>query len=139
MTDEPDMVLAVITRLKADTPVVAVVVARIYRRGDAPKIPIYPYIEVTEVSDIGDDDTNTSGYAHSRVQCTCFASSDRVANQLSKKIRRALHRTTSTALPAGTGSVYVISIFDAGDGSDGDAEIPLFMYYRDFAVHYEYQ
>lgn len=138
MTDEPDLSLAIITRLKADASVAAVVAARIYRKGDAPKVPTYPYIEVAGISDIGDDDTSTSAYASARVQCTCFASTDRIADQLSKKIRRALHRTLSTVLPAGTGSVYVVSIFDAGDGSDMNEEIPLYMYYRDFAVRYNY-
>ena len=139
MTDEPDLVLAVITRLKADTAVAAVTGTRIYRKGDAPKVPTYPYIEVSEVSDVGDDDTSTSAYASARIQCTCLAtSSDRAASQLSKKARRALHRITSTVLPAGAGSVYVISILDAGDGSDMNADIPLFMYYRDFAVRYNY-
>lgn len=138
MIDEPDLVLAVITRLKADTRTTAIASTRIYRRGDVPGKPVSPYIEVFGISDTVDDDTSTDGFAAARVQCTCFATSDRVASQLSKTVRKALHRIKSTVLPAGTGSVYVISIFDAGDGSDENADIPLFMYRRDFAIRYSY-
>lgn len=136
MIDEPDLVLAIQTRLKAEPAVTAITDMRIYRKGEVPATPGIPYIVVAEISDIADDDTNTSGYAHARIQCTCFATSDRVASKLSKTVRNALHRITSTVLPAGTGNVYAVSIFDAGDGSDGNSETPLFMYYRDFAIEY---
>lgn len=138
MTDD-DLVLAVITRLKTVSAVTAVVSTRIYRRGSVPSTIVMPYIVVSDVSDIVDDDTNTGGYASARVRCSCFSSSDRTGNQLSKIVRNALHRTTSTVLPTGTASgVYVVSIFDAGDTPDENTEIPQYTYHRDFAIRYSY-
>jgi len=139
MTDEPDLVLAIITRLKANSAVTGVVSTRIYRKGSVPTTIVLPYIVVSDISDIVDDDTSTDSFASARVRCSCFSSVDRIGSQLSKIVRKALHRTRSTVLSTGTTSgVYVISIFDAGDTPDENTEIPLFTYHRDLAIRYSY-
>jgi hypothetical protein len=133
-----DLVLATITRLKATSAVTAIVSTRIYRKDSIPKSPTLPYIVVSDVSDIIDDDTSTDSFASARVRCSCLSSSDRIANQLSKTVRKTLHRTRSTVLSTGTDAVYVISIFDAGDTPDENTEIPLYTYHRDLAIRYSY-
>jgi hypothetical protein len=135
-----DLVLAAITALKADTPVATVVGVRVYRK-NLPPGATFPAITVSRVSNLRDDDTNTVRYAHSRIQCTAWSkTSDGEADNLSELIANCLHRTTSTVLSTGTTScVSVISIEDAGIVPDENTDIPLFMYHRDFIIHYDYQ
>ena len=79
----PDPVLAVITRLKTLTPITAITSTRIYQTGSVPEVPTFPYIIVSDVSDIGDARTNTSDAGHARVQCSCFAATDKAVRDLS--------------------------------------------------------
>ena len=133
-----DVALAVVTALRADTAISALVVARVHRRV-LPMDPVFPAITVTQIDDIADMDTNTIGYASTRIQCTTWASSDGVAQVLSSLIRTSLHRTINTLLTAGSDGVYVVSIKDAGSRPDVNPDIPLYMYHRDFMITYDYK
>lgn len=131
-----DVVLAIITALKANTATAALVSTRVHR-ATLPALPTFPAVVVSEVSDIQDDDTSTSGYAHTRIQCTCYASTDTVSSALSKTVRAALHRTTITVPASGTtNGVYLASIFDAGHIPDVNTSIPAYLYHRDFMIEY---
>ena len=131
-----DIILAVITRLKAD--LVTVVGTRVYRK-NLPANPTFPAIAVSKVDDIRDSDSSTGRYGHVRVQCTAFSKAgDGEADNLSELIADALHSTVNTFLAAGTGIVYVVSIEDAGMVPDVNTEIPLYLYHRDFRIEYSY-
>lgn len=138
-----DVVLAVITRLKADTSIAAVVGAypnqRIYRK-KLPNDPVFPAITVDRVDKVRDGDTSTGTYANMRVQCTAWATSPGPEENLADLIADSLHRCANTILPAGTSNVYVISIKDAGGIPDANMDLvpPLYMEHRDFRVHYDY-
>ena len=134
-----DLLLAIITKLKADTAVTAVVGTKIYRRGSVPTNPTAPYIIVSRVDNLRDTDTNTGRYAHARLQCSAFASTDSVVANVSELIANSLHRTANTYLVAGTEGVYVISVRDAGSTPDENTDIPLYMEHRDFMIHYDYR
>lgn len=130
-----DPVLAVITRLKADAGVAAVVGTRVYR-ATLPVSPTFPAISVSRVSNIRPTTSHSGcGYATSRIQCTAWAASDGEADNLSELIANSLNRVTSTNLSPG---VYVISIFDGGATSDPNPEQNLWAYHRDFVVRYGY-
>jgi hypothetical protein len=132
-----DVVLAVITRLKADTSVAAVVSTRVYRK-KLPVSPTFPAITVDRVDKARDADTNTGRYGHMRVQCTAWSSTIGPEENLSELIADSLHRCKNSILTAGTSTVYVVSIRDAGGMPDSNDEIPLYMEHRDFTVHYDY-
>ena len=83
----PDPVLAMITALKATTAVTAITSTKIYRTDDVPINPVPPYIIVSNVSDVA-----AVQLADSRVQCSCYAASDRVALGISNTIRKEWHR-----------------------------------------------
>ena len=133
-----DVELAIITALKANAGVAAVVSTRVYRK-KLPANPTFPAITVQKVDDIADTDTNTGGWAHTRIQCTAWSSSPGPENALSKLIRKALHRKKNTLMTAGSGKVYVVMIRDAGSRPDENTEIPLYMEHRDFMVMYDYK
>lgn len=127
-----DVTLAIITRLKADGPLAAVVGARVYRKGSVPTNPTAPYVIVSKV------DGNRQNLTHNRVrvertriQCSGFAATDRVADDLSGLIADSLNMVTDTYLTPG---VFVVSIFDQGAVPDENTEIPLYTYHRDFMV-----
>jgi len=132
-----DITLAAITALKADPAVVPVVGTRVYRK-NLPANPTFPAIAVSKVDDIRDSDSNTGRYGHVRIQCTSFATTDGVGDNLSELIGDALHGTVNTFLTAGTDKVYVIGIEDAGVVPDVNTEIPLYLYHRDFRILYSY-
>jgi hypothetical protein len=131
----PDITLAMITALKADADVAAIVGTRVYRKR-LPDNPTFPAIAVSVVSDIDDDDTSTSEYAHASTQCSCFATTDGPADALSKTVRKALHRKKNTLLTAGTDKIWVISVRDTGVVPDENTDISVYMYHRSFSVHY---
>jgi len=134
-----DIVLAVITRLKGDTFVAAVVGTRIYRK-KLPASPTFPAITVDRVDKVRDDDTSTGRYAHARVQCTAWAStSGGPEEDLADLIADSLHRCKNSILTAGTSNVYIVSIRDAGGVPDENTEIPLYIEHRDFMIHYDYK
>ena len=136
-----DIVLAVITRLKADPAVAGVVSTRVYRH-NLPANPAFPAITVTWIDKIRDNQkSNTGRYADARIQCTAWASSDGVAEDLSDMIADSLNRTVNTALSTGTATpnVYVVSIFDNGGVPDENTDIPLYMEHRDFMIKYSYK
>jgi hypothetical protein len=132
-----DIVLAAITALKANAGVAAVVGTRVYRK-QLPTNPTFPAIVVSKVDDIRDSDSNTGRYGHARIQCTAFASTEIVADNLSELIADCLHKTVNTTMTAGTSTVYVVEIGDAGTVPDVNTEIPLFLYHRDFRILYSY-
>lgn len=133
-----DIILAAITALRGNTPVATVVGTRVYRK-KLPPDATYPAITVSRVDNNRDDDTSTGRYAHSRIQCTAWAATDGAADNLSELIADCLHRTKNTILTAGTGRVYVVSVKGAGTVPDENPDIPLYMYHRDFMIHYDYR
>jgi hypothetical protein len=132
-----DIPLAVVTALKANTAVAAIVGTRVYRKGSVPTNPTIPYIVVSKVDNNPGEDTSTTQYETSRIRCTGFETSDLKADALSEAIRTVLHRKTIT-VPATstTGGVYLVSIFDAGSVPDENTDIPLYMYHRDFMIEF---
>ena len=133
-----DVVLAIITELKATTSISAIVSTRIYRKKFPDGIS-FPAITVQEISDIADTDTNTGGWAHTRIQCTAWAETPGQENNLSRIIRKALHRKKNTLMTAGSGKVYIVMIRDAGSVPDDNPEIPIYMEHRDFTIMYDYK
>ena len=129
----PDLTTALITAMKADSTISAIVSTRIYRRGSTPTTVTAPYIIVYTTSDIADKQ------ADARVQCSCFAGSDAVVTSLSKTVRNALHRTKNTLLSAGARKVWVTSIKDAGMTTDENSDIPIYMEHRSFMINYDYR
>ena len=130
----PDLTTALITAMKADSTISAIVSTRIYRRGSTPTTVTAPYIIVYTTSD-----TAAQVSADARVQCSCFAGSDAVVSSLSKTIRNALHRTKNTLLSAGARKVWVTSIKDAGMTTDENSDIPIYMEHRSFTINYDYR
>jgi hypothetical protein len=130
-----DPVLAIITRLKADTAVAGVVSTRVYRM-ILPTSPVFPAITVSRVDNKRTNECHAGGHnAVSRIQVTCWASSDGVADNLSELVADSLNRVTSINLSPG---VWIVSIFDAGTVPDNNPDIPVYMYHRDFVVKYGY-
>jgi hypothetical protein len=135
-----DPVLAIITRLKADTAVAAVVSTRVYRMA-LPTSPVFPAITVSRVSNIRDlVGNNTGKYAQTRIQCTAWAATDGVADSLSELIADSLNGIANTLISPGTGviPVYFIGCDDAGTVPDSNMDVPVFMYHRDFLIDYAY-
>jgi len=131
---DPD--LAIIARLLADPAISKLVGTRVYRV-NLPPNPQWPSITVQGISDIEDGDTNTSKYAHTRVQCTAWAKNDVGASGLSKLIRASLHGLTNTTLPCGDDWVYFENCKDAGARPDANPAIPVYMWIRDFRIEYK--
>jgi len=128
-----DPVLAIITRLKADTAVAGVVSTRVYR-ATLPTSPTFPTITVSRVD--AKRQTlfhNRRGVGQSRIQCTAWAATDGVADNLSELIADSLNMVTDTYLAPG---VFVIRINDQGTVPDSNPDIPVFIYHRDFIVQY---
>ena len=136
-----DIVYGIIALLKADTYVTSVTSTRIYRR-KLPTNPTFPAITVSKVDNIRDNITNNNGYAHSRIQVTSWASNSGQDEYLSELVCNALDRKQNSILTYGVGSsfgiVYIVSVKDAGEISDENSEIPLYMMHRDFMIHYDY-
>lgn len=138
-----DIVLAVITKLKADPAIITAVGTRVYRR-NLPTNPTFPAITVTRIDKIRDKQkSNTGRYADARIQCTAWAASDGIAEDLSEMIADSLNRTVNTALSTGTttNNVYVVSCFDNGGVPDENTDLvpPLYMEHRDFMIKYSYK
>jgi len=130
-----DPVLAIITRLKADTAVAGVVSTRVYR-ATLPTSPTFPAITVSRVDNKRTNECHAGGHnAISRIQVTTWATTDGVADNLSELVADSLNRVTSTNLSPG---VWIVSIFDAGTVPDNNMDIPVYMYHRDFMVKYDY-
>lgn len=130
----PDPVLAMTTALRATAAVTAITNTRIYRTGDVPTNPTPPYIVVSDVSDIAGPQL-----ADARVQCSCFATTDRVASGLSKTIRNEWHRKKNTLLKAGSRYVWIASVNDAGNQPDPNDEIKVYAHHRDLLINYDYR
>jgi hypothetical protein len=130
----PDPVLAMITALKATAAVTAIVSTKIYRTGDVPTNPVQPYIVVSDVSDVA-----AVQLADARVQCSCFAASDRVAFGISNTIRKEWHRKKNTLLKSGVRYVWIASVTDAGNQPDHNEEVALYAHHRDLLVNYDYR
>lgn len=137
MGDDTDLVLAVVTRLKALTQVTALVSTRIYRKGSVPTNPTLPYIIIYEIDDVPGPLSNTSDNGIARIQCSCFASTDREAAAISKTLKKRLP-CNDTILTAGTDRIGITYLIDAGDVPDENTEIPLYMRHRDFRILYAY-
>jgi hypothetical protein len=133
MTADP--VLAVQTRLKALTDVIAVVGSRVYQTGSVPEVPTFPYIIVSDISDIDDERTNRSNAGHARVQCSMFASTDKAVRDLSQILKRELP-CNDTILACGTDFLRVTTMDDMGHVPDQDVTIPVYIRHRDFRILY---
>jgi hypothetical protein len=128
-----DPVLAIITRLKADTAVANVVSTRIYRSA-LPASPTFPAITVSRVdAQRLNAYHNRRGIGQSRVQCTAWATSDGAADNLSELIADSLNMVDNTTLSPG---VYVIRIDDQGTVPDYTPALKFWMYHRDFLMIY---
>jgi hypothetical protein len=133
----PDPVLAVITRLKALTDVAAIVSDRVYQLSSIPEVPTYPYIIVSDISDIGDARTNSTDAGHARVQCSCFAATDKAVRDLSQTLKSKLP-CNDTILKCGADFLRVTTMDDYGHVPDQDATIPVYIRHRDFMILYTY-
>jgi hypothetical protein len=135
-----DVTLAFVAALKANAAIAAVVGTRVYRKGSVPTtIPGSSWIIVSKIPGVRDDDTNTGRRAHTRIQCSAFASTDLAADTLSELIADCLHRKQNTAMTAGASYVYVITVEDAGTATDENSDVSLYTYHRDFTIHYSYK
>jgi hypothetical protein len=129
-----DPVLAVITALKANTAIAAIVIARVYRTSSVPADPTPPYIVVSRISAKRLNLThNRTRVGQTRIQCSAFASTDLVADNLSELIADSLNMIDNTYMAPG---VFVIRIDDQGTVPDSDASIPIYTYHRDFLINY---
>ena len=115
-----DAVLAVITTLKADTAVSAVVGTRIYKADDIPATPQKPFIAVGWVTRVPEPPTSSSTYAVGRIQCVSFETSGTRAATLSDLIGDAL--APDRILNTLVSGVVIVDIDDMGSipySSDG--------------------
>jgi hypothetical protein len=128
-----DITLAMITILKANAAVAAVVGARVYRT--IPTDAVKPFIAVARIDKMPETPTSSATYAMGRVQCTAFASTDAAAENLSELIGNAMEGQQDTVISG----VPIVEIEDAGavpDNSDG----PTLGTYRDnhdFKITYQ--
>jgi len=135
-----DPVLAVIQRLLADSAVSGVVGTRVYRKvlpvGWSPSTG--PTITVARVDNLRNNANNRLRYANSRVQCTSWASTDVVADNLSELIANSLNVQVNTIFGTAPNDVLIIGCEDVGTVPDSNPDIPVFMYHRDFMIEYSY-
>jgi len=131
-----DIVLAVITRLKADAAIITAVGTRVYRR-NLPASPTFPAITVTRIDKKRDRKTSTIQTARARIQCTAWATDDGTAENLSELIIDCME-IENTMLTAGTKKVYVVSSIDGGSTPDENTDLvpPLYMDHRDLMILY---
>jgi hypothetical protein len=131
-----DITASVISKLKADTNVAAKVSTRVFREiiGNFPGLPC---IVVSKVDDMRTAGTSTGRYSIARIQCSCYASSDAAADELSELVADALDRQRNAGF--GTTSsdyVMIVGVNDAGTVSDSNPKILAQIYHRDFLVEY---
>lgn len=115
-----DTVAAVITLLKADTAVKALVGTKVYRGGDIPTTPVKPFIAVDWVTRVPDSPTSSATYASDRIQVVLFEVSGAKAAILSDLVAEALRydRIANTVV----NGVEIADVDDRGavpDNSDG--------------------
>jgi hypothetical protein len=132
-----DPTLAVISTLKANTAVSALVGTRVYRATLPPDYSVStsgPAIAVVRVDKIQDEPTNSSKYATARIQCTTFATSDHAAENLSDLILAALEDKQNTLIEG----VAISDIEDAGSVPDNSDGLTLGVYRdnHDFRIQY---
>lgn len=131
-----DLIDAIVTRLKADPAICAIVGTspdqRIYRRS-FPKLPAFPCLVVMAVSG------NRTVRAHNkgcngmtRIQVTAFATGDDTAFALSDLVANSLNVLTNTALSG----AYVIRIKDQGIVPDVNLTAGIYLYHRDFLIEH---
>jgi len=135
-----DPVLAIKTKLLADTSITTLVSTRIYR-DLLPASPVFPAITVTEISDIADVGSHSgSTEGTTRIQCTAWSQgvAGGEASMLSRVIRKSLHRITNTNLTSGTDPIPVVIITDAGARPDANTDVSpkIWMMHRDFIMRY---
>jgi len=128
-----DPVLAIITRLKANIAIAAIVNTRVYR-AKLPANPTFPAITVSGIFPKRLNSThNKTRIGHIRVQCTVWAGSDGTSFNLSELIADSLDKVTDTYLSPG---VFAIRIDDQGARPDSNPDLNLWIYHRDFIVQY---
>lgn len=135
-----DVVLAVMTALKADSAITAKVPAvRIYRK-TFPVNATFPLLVVDYINVNRDDDSSTGRYGHFTVRVSSFSSVAGLEEEIADLVADNMHRKVNARLTYGTAGkgVYVISVKDAGGIPDVDNDIPLYIQHRDFRVHYSY-
>jgi hypothetical protein len=115
-----DALLAVITILKAYTPITTLTGTRIYRSADIPTTPQKPFIAAEWVDRVPEPPTSSSTYTVARIQVTTFESSSAKAAILSDLIGDALMQDSNLITPIS--GVEISDIEDRGavpDNSDG--------------------
>ena len=115
-----DGVLAVITVLKAYSPITTLTSTRIYRGDGIPDTPTKPFIAVDWVDRVPEPPTSSSTYRTDRIQCTTFESSGVKAAILSDLIGDALAQDSILITPVN--GIEFSEIVDRGavpDNSDG--------------------
>lgn len=115
-----DGVLAVITVLKAYSPVTTLTSTRIYRDEDIPSTPTKPFIAVGWVDRVPEPPTSSSTYRTDRIQCTSFETTGSKAAILSDLIGDALAQNSILITPIA--GIEFSEIDDRGaipDNSDG--------------------
>lgn len=131
-----DITAGVISRLKADTAVAAKVSTRVFREliGNFPGMPC---IVVSKVDDVRNAGSSTGRYSVARIQCSCYASTDAAADELSELAADALDRTKNQVIgTTATDAVLIVGIEDAGTVSDSNPKILAQIYHRDFLIEY---
>lgn len=127
-----DITLAIITGLKADTAVAAVVGSRVHRKS-LPVNPVFPCIVVSKIDDIRA--LNHSGrYSRARVQATSYGTTDLITDNLSERVADALHGSKNTVV----NRVGIVGIEDGGTRTDVVLEAGVYLYHRDFLIEYWY-
>jgi hypothetical protein len=133
-----DVLGSVITGMKANTGIAAVVSTRIYR-DVLPPLPTFPAIVASCVDDLGTGDTSQTNYAQARIQCSCYATTGKgyTAFNLSKLVKKYLHNKTNVTLNGSN----LVSIVDMGAVPDSNQEVTpaIYMVHRDFMVRYRDQ
>lgn len=132
-----DIVLAIQTRLKADTAITAIVGTRIYREGTVPTNPQFPYIIISFIDSKRLNLThNRTRSAQTRIQCSMFSQGvgeDLQVSTISELVAECLNTVTDTYLSPGA---FVIRIDDRGDIPDNNSTTKLWSRYRDFMIQH---
>lgn len=115
-----DAVLAVITVLKAYTPITTLTGTRIYRGDGIPDTPTKPFIAVDWVTKTPEPPTSSSTYRTDRIQCTTFEVTGVKAATLSDLIGDALAQDSIMITPVnGVEFSEIEDMRAVPDNSDG--------------------
>jgi hypothetical protein len=133
-----DAVLAVITVLKADTAIAALVGTRVYKDifPSSWSISSGSAIVVPWIDGIRDKANSTGKYAKTRIQITIAAATGTAAKNLSDLVANALSNLEGTV----QFGVYLVDVDDAGERPDNSDAVGLGIYRvnHDFMITYSF-